>query len=241
MERLEAAAEADRLGEGDIGLDLEVLGRDLPGGIPFGSKAVGLLGGEPSSLFLPPRRRRGQLAAGRGAVPSPTLPSRKSGDSRFPFGAVIDSERLGPAPLMRHVAQEPPRLAVIRLPLDDRTEALAGQPIARGLALGRALGQSEQIGGRARLDFLELGLPCAGGTRWSGSGGDHFRKGDEPRGAIRSDGRGSRSPTCWAASVSPCWSNRCARPFNSADLARHDRSPCGLELAAIRPVAGGGT
>ncbi len=133
-------------------------------GIPLRSKLVGLLGGEPSSLILAALRRRGQFATVEVRYPIRQDPA----ENRMKHVSLLeltDSERLGPAPLIGHEAQEPTRLAVIRLPVENRAEALARQPKARGLAFGRALGQSEQVGGRSSLDFLELELA----THWLGS------------------------------------------------------------------------
>ena len=61
VEGLEPAAEADDLGERHIALDLEMLGGDLPGGLPSRPEPVGLRGGEPADLAA--RRGTRQLAA----------------------------------------------------------------------------------------------------------------------------------------------------------------------------------
>jgi len=61
MKRFELPAEGDRLGEGDIRFDLEVLGRDRPGAGPRAPEPVRLLSGEPSRFPLSGGGRGGQL------------------------------------------------------------------------------------------------------------------------------------------------------------------------------------
>src|SRR5262249_10335767 len=48
VESLEASPEADGFGERDIGADLEVLCRELPGRVPACAQLIGLRGGQPA-------------------------------------------------------------------------------------------------------------------------------------------------------------------------------------------------
>ena len=105
VERLEPAAERDRLGERDVGLDLEVLGGDPPGRASSPTAAVGLVGGEPPDLLRPRDAGRGQLAARRGAATQSAATQPKIGWFTYPLLELADGERRGPAAFVRHVTR----------------------------------------------------------------------------------------------------------------------------------------
>ena len=69
VKRLEAAAEADRLGHRDVGLDFKVFGLDIPRRRPVGPEAIGLSGGEPARFLAALGRARAARHDQGGAHP----------------------------------------------------------------------------------------------------------------------------------------------------------------------------
>ena len=180
VEGLEAAAEADGLGQRHVGLDLEVLGEDLPGGFPARPEPVGLGGRQPSHLAA--GRRARQLTPLEVRLPVGLDPA-EDGMVDVALLELLDGERTRPPLLVRDITQQPTRLGMIGRALHDVPKAGAGHRITRRRRFRRAPGQVEEIGRRATEDLLDAG---AGLPRPRGRAGCHdVGQGDETGRAIR--------------------------------------------------------
>src|SRR5262249_40980378 len=134
--------EENRLGEGNIRLDFEVLGGESPTTIPVDPKLIGFCCGQPARLRLSPAQGSRQLTAVQMRYPGNRLPA-KNRVVHVPVSQLLHGKRSGPATLIWHVSQKPPRLLVIGLPLENRAQAHARKRILRRIGRCSALGQFE--------------------------------------------------------------------------------------------------
>ena len=181
VERLEVAAEVDRLGEWDIRQDREVLGADLPplGELP--AQRIGIGRGEPAGR-LAFGERRGQLAAVE--VLDPVLLDPSEGPMEdVSRRQLLHRERRGPAAVVGDVAEEPVGLGVIGVAGDDGAEAFVGQRQAGRAGLQRLRGEVEECPGRVEPDLPQSLRPRLPGRR------DDLAERDEPRRAVGGRGR----------------------------------------------------
>ncbi len=208
-----------------------MFGIDIPGRGPVGSEVVGLGGGEPASLFLASRPAARAARHDRGVGPSRRAPSRTSDGCTRPLRSCSYGERPGPAPFVRHVSQQPPRLPMVGLALEDRSQAQARQRVRGRIGLGGALGQLESSW--ADRDSISFRLARHGSFPvLAGTSRDDFGKRHEPRGAVRVDRPGhplanplgGRSIPLPGQSLEPGF-------LSSAALAGDDRPLCRFQLA----------
>ena len=106
-----------------------------------------------------------RLASGAGSSPRSRCGTQSAGTQpnvgwlTIALAELLDGERPGPAAVVRHEAQQPSRLPMIGIALENRSQAQACQRIRGRIGLGGTLGQLEELLGRSRLDFLQARSP----------------------------------------------------------------------------------